>query len=129
ALVDVRHLHARGLRRDRVLRLLLRAHEEHRPSALGESPGVRLCLGQTLERLLEIDDVDAAAVAEDEPLHLRIPAARLGPEVDTCLEQVSHRNSGHVLPPWFQFLYPAEPDRTGAKHRHPCPTHPAGSWV
>ena len=43
-----------------------------------------------LERLLEVDDVDAVALAVDEPLHLRVPAAGLVTEVDTGLEQLLH---------------------------------------
>jgi hypothetical protein len=59
------------------------------------------------QRLLQIDDVDAVALGEDEPAHLRIPPARLVTEVHTRREQllerrmiccglhrgVSHRNS------------------------------------
>jgi hypothetical protein len=41
-----------------------------------------------MESLLEVDDVNAGALGEDEPPHLRIPAARLVPEMDTCFQQV-----------------------------------------
>jgi hypothetical protein len=37
--------------------------------------------------LLEVDDVDAAALTEDEALHLRIPAARLVAEVKLRLPE------------------------------------------
>ena len=41
-------------------------------------------------RLLQVDDVDAAALAEDVRLHLGVPAARLVAEVDAAREQVLH---------------------------------------
>ena len=48
-----------------------------------------------VQRLLEIDDVDAVALTEDEPLHLRVPAPGLVPEVDTGLEHLLHGDDGH----------------------------------
>ena len=56
-----------------------------------------LRLLDALERLLQVDDVDAVALHEDELLHLRVPAPRLMPEVDTRFEQVLHRDIGHVI--------------------------------
>ena len=46
-------------------------------------------------RLLQIDDVDAAALREDEAAHLRVPAARLVAEVDAGLQELPHRDDGH----------------------------------
>ena len=51
-----------------------------------------------LLRLLQVDDVDAAALGEDEALHLRVPAARLVAEVDAGLQQFLHGNDGHESP-------------------------------
>jgi hypothetical protein len=42
------------------------------------------------QSLLEIDDVDAVPLDEDELLHLGIPAAGLVPEVDARFEQLLH---------------------------------------
>src|SRR5207253_6230519 len=75
AMVDVRHADPLCLLLDRVLRLLLRADEENRAAAAGEVARERVRLLEQLERLAEIDDVDAAALREDEALHLRVPAA------------------------------------------------------
>ena len=47
---------------------------------------------EQLLRLREVDEVDAAALAEDEAAHLGIPATRLMAEVDTGLQQLSHRD-------------------------------------
>ena len=46
------------------------------------------------EGLLQVDDVDAVALAEDEPLHLRVPATGLVPEVHPRLEQLPHGDDG-----------------------------------
>ena len=48
------------------------------------------------ERLLEVDDVDAVALGEDEPAHLRVPAAGLVAEVDAGLEQLFERGLCHA---------------------------------
>ena len=74
----------------RVLRLLLRADEEDGAAALGEVADERVRLLEHLLRLLEVDDVDAAALGEDEAAHLRVPAARLMAEVDAGLQQLPH---------------------------------------
>ena len=90
AVVDVRHPDALGVLLDAVLGLLLRADEEHGAAALGEVAHERLGLLQALRGLLQVDDVDAAALAEDEALHLRVPAARLVAEMDAGLQELSH---------------------------------------
>ena len=55
-----------------------------RASSVGE---VLRLLEQRL-RLEQVDDVDAVALAVDEPAHLRVPAARLVAEVDAGLQQL-----------------------------------------
>ena len=49
--------------------------------------GVSMRFGglDALQGLLQVDDVDAVAIAVDEALHLRVPAAGLVAEVDTGL--------------------------------------------
>src|SRR5439155_4664406 len=64
--------------------------EEHGSAALGEVAHERLGLFQALGGLLQVDDVDAAALAEDEAFHLRVPAARLVTEMDSGLQELSH---------------------------------------
>jgi hypothetical protein len=90
AVVHVRHSGALGLLLDRVLGLLLRADEEHGAAALREVADEGLRLLEALERLLEVDDVDAAALAEDVAAHLRVPASRLVTEMDSGLQELSH---------------------------------------
>ncbi len=84
-----------------LLGLLLGADEHHRAAVgdglLDELVGA-VDVGQ---RLLQVDDVDAVALGEDEALHLRVPAAGLVPEVHAALEQLLHGDDlvgGHGRP-------------------------------
>ena len=99
ALVDVGHPDAGRLLGDRLLGLLLGAHEHH-GAALGDGlldEGVRAVdVGQ---RLLQVDDVDAVALGHDEALHLRVPATGLVSEVDAALEKLAHGDDCHVCSP------------------------------
>src|SRR2546430_8169876 len=52
----------------------------------------------TLFRSLEIDDVDAGALGEDEPAHLGIPATRLMTEMDARFQQILQLRLRHALP-------------------------------
>src|SRR6185503_12929016 len=76
---------------------LLRADEEDRAAALGDVAGELVRLFEQRLRLLEVDDVDAAALVEDEPLHLRVPAARLVAEMHPGLQQLLHGDDCHVV--------------------------------
>src|SRR6516164_4368793 len=80
---------------DYVLRLLFGPHEHDRSALCYE---VRYCVVSAVEhadRLLEVNDVDTITRAEDIWLHLRIPAAGLVPEVNSCLKQLFHTDFGH----------------------------------
>ena len=81
---------------DQVLRLALRADEQHVATA-GDLLLEKLTgLGQRLMRLAEVDDGDPLAVVENEGLRARIPALGLVAEVNTCVEQVLGSNAdGH----------------------------------
>ena len=95
ALVDVRHAAFFGIATHGILRLLLGADEQHR-ATLGRQFAHEVVgdLG-TLERLLEVDDVDAIALAEDETLHLRVPTTGLMPEVDSGFQHLARSNDCH----------------------------------
>ena len=69
--------------------------EEDGAAAGGHVPREVVGLLEQLERLLEVDDVDAAALREDEAAHLGIPAARLVAEVDSGLQELAHRDDWH----------------------------------
>ena len=69
-----------------VLGLLLRPDEQDRAAALGDVAREIVRVLDELLRLLQVDDVDAAALGEDETLHLRVPAARLVAEVNSSLQ-------------------------------------------
>ena len=76
-LVDVGLTHALSLLSDGFLGLLLGADEEDRAAVghglLDEFEGVV----DVAQRLLQVDDVDAVALGEDEALHLRVPTTGL----------------------------------------------------
>jgi hypothetical protein len=84
AVRHVRHADPRRLVVHRVLRLLLRADEENRAAALGHVACEVVRFLHELLRLLQVDDVDAATLGEDETLHLRVPASRLVAEVNSA---------------------------------------------
>ncbi len=73
-----------------VLRLFLGADEQHRSAALRDVAREVVRLFEQLERLLEVDDVDASALGEDVSAHLRIPAPGLVAEVNAGLQQFPH---------------------------------------
>jgi hypothetical protein len=76
------------------------AMEDLKPLGLMLTDRLIAALGGALEegarlveqgaRLLQVDDVDAAALAEDELLHLGVPAPGLMAEMDAVGEQVLH---------------------------------------
>src|SRR4029079_11661561 len=88
AVVHVRHARLLGGVLDRVAGLLLGPDEEDAPPAVGELGGELLRVGEQLLGLEQVDEVDAAALAEDEAAHLGVPAARLVAEMDAGLQQL-----------------------------------------
>src|SRR6267142_3289812 len=97
--VHERHADAVRFLGDRLLGLSLGADEQDRP------PLARLLqyelegLAELDEGLLEIDDVDAVALAEDVLAHLRVPPLGLVPDVDTRLQELLHRHRRQIVPP------------------------------
>jgi len=86
----VRHeVHAAALRLldDDVLRLALRAHEEHAAAATHGVDDKIEGLLEEARRLVEINDVDPVPGAVDVRAHLRVPALGLVAEVDACVEE------------------------------------------
>src|SRR5438034_899435 len=79
------------------LRLTLGAYEEDDPALGRQLLDVLKGLLEQAIGLLQVDDVDPVALAEDVFLHLRVPALGLVPEVDPRLEQLLHGDrGGHV---------------------------------
>ena len=48
------------------------------------------------QRLLQVDDVDAVALGEDEALHLRVPTTGLVSKVNAAVEQLADGDDGHA---------------------------------
>ena len=86
AIGDERHPDTGCLGANGVLGLLLRADEQDRAATLGDVAREVVRFLDELLRLLQVDDVDAAALREDETLHLRVPATCLMAEVNSSLQ-------------------------------------------
>src|SRR6266540_2230733 len=97
--VHIGHAAALRLILDRLLRLLLGADEQDRPAVLDGAANEPVGGVDPLERLLQIDDVDAVALTEDETAHLRVPTARLVAEMDAGLQQLLHGDDSHGVSP------------------------------
>ena len=96
-LVDIGHANASGLLNDGLLGLLLRADEKNL-ATLGDSLlDEGICLVNVGQRLVQVNDVDAVTLGEDETLHLRVPATRLMSEVDAALEELASGDDGHAV--------------------------------
>ena len=87
-------------------------------------------------RLLEIDDVDLVALAEDERGHLRVPEAGLMSEMDTRFQHLSHGHAGHekspvrVEPPRIPRGHPGDEARKAPEpQRHPVDRLAIRVWV
>ncbi len=85
--VHIGHAAAVGSLGHGLLGLLLGAHEQHGAALAGQVAHEGVSGIQAVEGLLEVDDVDVAAIAEDIGLHLRVPTAGLMPEMRTGIEQ------------------------------------------
>jgi hypothetical protein len=95
AVVDVRLARRGGDVTNAVTGLLLGADEQHRAAAMGDLGRKALRLLEQCLRLQQVNDVDAAALAEDEPAHLRVPTSRLVAEMDPGLQQLLDADFGH----------------------------------
>ena len=84
------HAAAAGLGLDRFLGLALGADEEDGAALGDEVADVGAGVFQETDGLLEVQDVDAVALGEDELAHLRVPAPCLVAEVHACFEQGFH---------------------------------------
>jgi hypothetical protein len=97
AVGDVELAAAARLLGDHLLRLPLGADEQQALALRRHVGDVLRGLAEQAHRALQVDDVDPVALAEDETLHLRVPAPGLVAEVDAGLQQVLHAHvDGHV---------------------------------
>ena len=89
-LIDIEHTSTQSLFTNGLLCLLFRTDEENRFPFLGNAAEKIICLVYLAYRLLKIDDIDAIALGEDIPRHLRVPTPCLMSEVNTCLQKLLH---------------------------------------
>src|SRR5204863_8347532 len=95
---------------DRVLSLPLRSYEEHfLVGPLGERfRDVIQRVAKQLLGFLQVDNINAVALAKDVFLHLRVPTADLVSKVNSCFEEFFHRYCcQNFISPWF--MYSARP--------------------
>ena len=83
---------ALGLFLNDFLRLLLGADEQHRLARRHRVDDELVGLVEQLDRVLQVDDVDAVARGENEFFHLGVPPLGLVTEVNPGLQQLTHRN-------------------------------------
>ena len=96
-LVDVGHATFVGIALDRVLSLLLGSDEQDGAATGDEITDVPVGRLDSTERLLEVDDVNAGALSENETLHFRVPTAGLVAEVCSGFQHLTHADNSHVL--------------------------------
>jgi hypothetical protein len=93
--IDERLAAAPGRLGDLLACLALGADEEHAPAA---RDGIAHGLQRRIERrhrLFQVNDMDAVSHAEDEGLHLRVPAAGVVAEMDAGFQKLAHGKGGH----------------------------------
>ena len=78
---------------DRLLRLALGADQKNAPAARYDIPDRLQALVQHRFALLEVDDVDPVADAENVRRHLGVPPAGMMAEVNAGFEQLAHGGS------------------------------------
>ena len=91
-MIDVEHCAAPSFFRNGLLGLALGAYKEDHTPLTGQLADEAARIAEHLEGLLQIDDMNSIAFAEDILLHLRVPAAGLVAEVHTGLQQLLHCN-------------------------------------
>jgi hypothetical protein len=92
SVIDIRRAAAHGFFLDDFARLALGTDEENGALVGGEPAHEFQRLQVLFHRLLEVDDVDLVAMAEDVRCHPRVPVAGLMPEVDPGFEHFTHRD-------------------------------------
>ena len=99
-----------GLSDDGLLSLLLGADEEDL-AALGSGLGQEaVSLVGLDDGALQVEDVDAVALAEDVGLHLGAPTTGLVTEVNASLQKGVDSDLSHFEPPWFDFRTMSTPE-------------------
>ena len=86
ALVDVGLAHAGRLLRHGLLSLLLRSHEKHSSAVRDGLLDEVIRLIDVGQRLLEVDDVNTAALGQDKALDFRVPATGLVSKVNASVQ-------------------------------------------
>ena len=113
-MVHVGHVHAGCLLSDNFLSLLLGTHEQDVATVCDGRLNSLVCLVDEGEGLLQVDDVDAVALGQDETLHLGVPTAGLVTEVNAGVQHFTHSYDGHVV----SFFVPRGPPIRASPRAH-----------
>src|SRR5690606_29872404 len=119
ALVDVVLASAFRFFTDCILCLFFSSDEEHFAAFCTSLAHEVVCFLKFLDRLLKVDDVDAVTLHEDVFLHLRVPAACLVTEVDTCFKKLFHCDNCHFCYLRLVFWSSASINRRAASRHQP----------
>src|SRR5262245_35302620 len=100
--MNMKHAATFRLFPDRFLSLFFCADKQDVATRGGDVAHHNLQVFEHGHRLLQIDNVNAIPSAKYIRLHLRVPTAGLMSEMDSCLQQLLHRNFAHYcFSPWF----------------------------
>ena len=88
-----------GRRRDDVFGLTLGADQQNGFVGLGQRRDEIVGFDRSLSGLLEIDDVDPIALAEDVRAHFRVPTAALGAKMNTGFDKLFDGDNCHLYTP------------------------------
>ena len=105
AVVDVRHTDAGCFLSNCFLSLLLGTNEQDGAAVCNGFLDELISLVNVGQRLLQVDDVDAVTVGEDETTHLRIPATGLVAKVHTSVEELAHGYNCHDSLAFFYLVF------------------------
>ena len=97
--VHIGHAAALCFSRDHFFRRTLGSHKQYGAPVGGHAAQKIARVAVQRKRLLEIDDMNLVAFAEDERCHLRIPIARLVAEMNAGLQHLAHSHCGHITTP------------------------------
>ena len=103
-MVDEGLADATGFRSNGFLSLLLGTDEKNRAAACDRFLDEVVGIVDVRERLLQVDDVNAASLGQNEALYLGVPALRLVSEVNTAVEQLANCDDGHGRSPCCLWL-------------------------
>ena len=94
-MIDIGHAATFGLFTDWFLCRTLGADEQDAAAVGDHAADIVHCIIEKRQGLLEVYDMDLAALAEDERGHLRVPVTGLVTEMHASLKHLAHSDISH----------------------------------